>query len=111
MHGDSADRTKMKFQKLCEEYKVPNIISQKIDELSKAIGKKNKAIIYNVTTNKKYQRNGACKLLMSDIIHDLIKLNINEICVQTEQDFYTEQVYKNMGFIEKMLGKAYIEKE
>lgn len=49
--------------------------------------------------------------MMSDIIKDLIKLNINEICVQTEQGFYTEQVYKNMGFIERLLGKAYIEKE
>lgn len=71
--------------------------------------KGNKAIIYNVTTNRKYQRKGVCKQIMSDIIKDLIKLNINEVCVQTEKGFYTEQVYKNMGFKERLLGKAYIE--
>lgn len=70
-----------------------------------------KAIIYNVTTNKKYQRNGVCKQMMSDIIKDLIKLNIDEVCVQTEEGFYTEQVYKKMGFKEKILGKAYAENE
>ena len=96
------------------EYNVIHYLGKKEQKsicTATVVYKRNKAIIYNVTTNKKYQRNGACKQLMSDIIHDLIKLNINEICVQTEQDFYTEQVYKNMGFIEKMLGKAYIEKE
>ena len=49
--------------------------------------------------------------MMSEIIQDLIKLKIKEVCVQTEKGFYTEQVYKNMGFNEKLLGKAYIEKE
>ena len=48
---------------------------------------------------------------MSDIMKDLIKLNIKEVCVQTEQGFYTEKVYKNMGFKEKLLGQAYVEGE
>lgn len=42
---DASDRTKEKFQKLCEEYRIPIIIFGKIEELSKAIGKSNKAIL------------------------------------------------------------------
>lgn len=42
---DSSERTKEKFIKLSNEYNIPNIIGGKIDELSKAIGKSNKAII------------------------------------------------------------------
>lgn len=45
MSVDASDRTKDKFQRLCEEYKVPIVEDGKIDELSKAIGKENKAII------------------------------------------------------------------
>ncbi len=42
---DSSERTKNKFQKLSEEYKIPILIIEEIDTLSKAIGKSNKAII------------------------------------------------------------------
>ena len=42
---DSSDRTKEKFRKICEEYEVPMIILGEIEELSKAIGKSNKAIL------------------------------------------------------------------
>ena len=42
---DSSDRTKEKFKKLCEQYSVPIIILGNIDELSKIIGKSNKAIL------------------------------------------------------------------
>ena len=42
---DSSDRTKNKFIKLSNEYNVPIIILGKIDEISKTIGKSNKAII------------------------------------------------------------------
>lgn len=42
---DSSDRTKEKFEKLCEQYNVPIIILGNIDELSKIIGKSNKAIL------------------------------------------------------------------
>ncbi len=100
------------FNENDSEYKVIHYLGKKEQEsisTATVVYKGNKAIIYNVTTNKKYQRNGVCKQMMSDIIKDLIQLNINEICVQTEQGFYTEQVYKNMGFIERLLGKAYIE--
>lgn len=102
------------FDENNSEYKVIHYLGRKEKEaISTAtiVYKKDKAIIYNVTTNKKYQKNGVCRQMMSDIIKDLIKLNIKEICVQTEHGFYTEQVYKNMGFIEKLLGKAYIEGE
>ena len=97
------------FNKTDSEYQVIHYLGEKEQEVistATVVYKKDKAIIYNVTTNKKYKKQGACKQMMSDIIKDLIKLNINEICVQTEQGFYTEQVYKNMGFIEKMLHPA-----
>ncbi len=42
---DSSNRTKEKFKTLCEEYEIPIIIEEKIEVLSKAIGKFNKAII------------------------------------------------------------------
>lgn len=42
---DSSDRTKEKFQKICEQYNVPIVVFGKIEELSKAIGKSNKAIL------------------------------------------------------------------
>lgn len=42
---DSSNRTKGKFKTLCEEYKIPIIIEGEIENLSKAIGKSNKAII------------------------------------------------------------------
>ena len=42
---DSSERTKEKFQKICEQNKIPIIIGGKIEEISKAIGKNNKAII------------------------------------------------------------------
>ena len=42
---DSSTRTKEKFQKISEKYNIPIIITQTIEELSKAIGKSNKAIL------------------------------------------------------------------
>lgn len=102
------------FEENNNEYKVIHYLGKKENEAistATVVYKKDKAIIYNVTTNKKYKKNGVYKQMMSDIIKDLIKLNIDEICVQTEQGFYTEEVYKKMGFIERLLGKAYIEKE
>lgn len=42
---DSSERTKDKFKKLSENYQIPIIIEGNIEELSKAIGKSNKAII------------------------------------------------------------------
>lgn len=49
--------------------------------------------------------------MMSYIINDLKNKGIKEVCLQTEKGFYTEKVYKSMGFKEKMLGKAYVEME
>lgn len=97
-----------------DDYKVIHYLGlKKEDAVSTAtvIYKDDKAIIYNVTTNKKYQKQGACKQMMSDIIKDLTSIGIHEVCVQTEKGFYTEQVYNKMGFKEKMLGKAYMEKQ
>ena len=42
---DSSERTKTKFQTLCDSYNVPIVITGKIADISKAIGKNNKAII------------------------------------------------------------------
>ena len=42
---DSSTRTKDKFIEISEKYKIPIIIIGTIEELSKAIGKNNKAII------------------------------------------------------------------
>lgn len=42
---DSSDRTKDKFKKICKEQEIPMMIEEKIEILSKAIGKSNKAII------------------------------------------------------------------
>ena len=42
---DASNRTKDKFIKLTEEKNIPIIIKEKIETLSKAIGKSNKAII------------------------------------------------------------------
>ena len=41
---DSSDKTKEKFKYLCNEYNIPIIITGTIEEMSKAIGKDNKAI-------------------------------------------------------------------
>ena len=42
---ESSDRTKEKFKDICISNKIPVIIYGTIDNLSKAIGKNNKAII------------------------------------------------------------------
>ncbi len=42
---EASQRTKDKFIKLSSEYKIPIIIDGDIDEISKSIGKSNKAII------------------------------------------------------------------
>lgn len=102
------------FNENNSEYKVIHYLGKKESKsvsTATVVYRKDKAIIYNVTTNKQYQKKGVCKQMMSEIIQDLRNLNINIVCVQTEKGFYTEQVYKNMGFTEKILGKAYIEKE
>lgn len=41
---EASDRTKEKFKKICQMHNVPLIIDGNIDELSKSIGKENKAI-------------------------------------------------------------------
>ena len=42
---DSSDRTKDKFKKICKQFHIPIIQIADIETLSKAIGKKNKAIL------------------------------------------------------------------
>ena len=66
------------------------------------------AVIYNITTLKEYKKKGVCKQLMSHIINELSELNIKEVCLQTEKGYYPEEIYKKMGFKEKLLGKVYL---
>lgn len=42
---ESSDRTKGKFEKICNKNKIPIIIYGTIEDLSKSIGKNNKAVI------------------------------------------------------------------
>ena len=94
------------------KYKVINyvgIYDENVISTATVLYKDNAAIIYNVTTNKNYQRQGVCKQTMSDVIKDLRNIGIEIACVLTEKGFYTEQVYKSMGFKEVMLGTAYVE--
>ena len=42
---DSSERTKKKFEDICKNYRIPIIVDGDIENLSKAIGKNNKAII------------------------------------------------------------------
>lgn len=42
---DASERTKTKFAETCQKHGIPLIIFESIDEISKAIGKQNKAII------------------------------------------------------------------
>ena len=42
---DSSERTKLKFQTLCDNYDIPSVVSGKIEDISRVIGKNNKAVI------------------------------------------------------------------
>lgn len=42
---DSAERTKNNFQRICDEKEIPIFEILQIEELSKAIGKENKAVV------------------------------------------------------------------
>ena len=42
---DSSERTKTKFEKICKEKNIKSICYETIENISKAIGKNNKAII------------------------------------------------------------------
>ncbi len=55
---DSSQRTKEKFTNLCENYQIPIIIDSSIEELSKTIGKNNKAVIgiKDINMVKRYQK-------------------------------------------------------
>lgn len=57
---------------LCNEYAIST---------ATVLYKDNRAIIYNVTTNKNYQKQGVCKQTMSEIINDLRKIGIETVCV------------------------------
>lgn len=42
---DSSERTKLKFYNICDKFNIPIMIYSNIEELSKSIGKSNKAIV------------------------------------------------------------------
>ena len=98
------------FQKKYENAEIINYIAIKNETpigTATILYNENKAIIYNITTLKDYKRKGVCKRTMSYIINELKKLNIKKVCLQTEKGYYPEEIYKKMGFKEKLLGKAY----
>lgn len=55
---DTSERTKDKFNKISKQYNIPIVIHGKIEELSKAIGKNNKAIlgIEDINLSKEIQK-------------------------------------------------------
>lgn len=59
---DSSERTREKFIKICEQYHIPIMIEGSIEEISKAIGKSNKAVIgikdINMAKGIKQKNNG-----------------------------------------------------
>ena len=98
----------------CGEYSTIEYVGKQNNEMIATANvwyKGDCAIIYTVSTKKKYQKNGVCKKLMSYMIKDLRNLGIKTVCVQTEKGFYTQNVYEKMGFCEAMLGRVYGEKE
>ena len=98
------------MNKYDSKYKIINyagIFNEQVISTATVLYKGNKAIVYNITTNKMFQKQGVCKQMMTEIIEDLNRIGIEIVCLQTEQGFYTEQVYKNMGFKEVMIGRAY----
>ena len=102
------------MNKYDSKYKIINyagIFNEQVISTATVLYKGNKAIVYNITTNKMFQKQGVCKQMMTEIIEDLNRIGIEIVCLQTEQGFYTEQVYKNMGFQEVMIGRAYVSKE
>ena len=42
---DASERTKKKFEEIAEEYTIPLLVTETIEDLSKAIGKSNKAVV------------------------------------------------------------------
>lgn len=68
---------------------------------------KNKALIYSVGTKKEFKQKGVCRQMIGHIIEDMRQIGVQEVGLQTEAGFYTEQVYKNLGFTYLMDGIAY----
>lgn len=98
------------FENKQTEYSIRHYLGEKKDEwvcTATALIREEKAILYNITTNRKYQRMGICKEMMSRVIEDLSQIGIKAICLQTEKGFYTQQVYEKMGFKEIFEGVAY----
>lgn len=113
-YGELSDGYRVALRRSFEcdsDYKIIHYLGIYEDEAistATAVCKEDKAIIYNVTTKKKYQKQGVCKQTMSDVINDLKNIGIKTVCVQTEEGYYTERAYKSMGFKEIMKEMAYI---
>ena len=98
------------FEEKQSKYSIRHYLGKKKEEwicTATVLIKGEKAIVYNVTTNRKYQRMGVCKEMMTRMIQDLEKCGVTSICLQTEKGFYTKQVYEKMGFKEIFEGVAY----
>lgn len=69
------------------------------------------AIMYNVTTKRKYKKHGVFKELLKAVVDDLNDIGIKVLSCQTEKGYYPETIYKKLGFKEIMIGEAYEIKE
>lgn len=101
------------FENTDSEFKsihYAGIVNKNIISTATVVYKGENAIIYNVTTKKEYQRNGICGSMLSYIISDLRGKGVKTVCGQTEQGYYTESLYKNLGAKEIMLGRAFVKK-
>ena len=126
MDGFSGDNPDDPYDKLPEGYKISiersfknnwsdsikiiNYLGMKNNEpisTATVIYNQDNAVLYNITTLKDFQRKGFGKQMMYYILNELSKLKIKEVCLQTEKGYYTEEVYRKIGFKEKILGKVY----
>lgn len=102
------------FKNVDTEYKsvhYAGIHNKKIVSTATVVYKGENAIIYNVTTKKEYQKNGICGSMLTYIISDLREKGVKTVCGQTEQGYYTEELYKKLGAKEIMLGRAFAKKD
>ena len=96
------------MEKNDSQYKIINyagIFNEEVIATATVLYKGNKAIIYNITTNKKFQKQGVCKQMMSEIIEDLNEIRnhldkhfvLNNDIVFDVKDFEEGGAFYNEG--------------
>lgn len=93
-----------------KKYKNEHYIAKYDDQVvgTMTVNRNNKiAFLYNITTNRNYKKRGICKELISYIVKKLDNENIKYICLLTEKECYTEQIYLKLGFKKIFEADAY----